>query len=289
MRHKPYTVKIELTRGCNRRCPFCALPYMPWANEEYRFMEVSTFTKAITDAGKWIGKFRLELAERGEPSLHPNLVALLMIARKFAPRCQIMITTNAVGLKNGEEQYRQFISSLFDAGLNIAYIDGYDDATYDKLQRIFPFAEKMYEDGVHPYQYHSPTFKQIILVGGHHGEKNIIRQFHNMAGTLPVDKVRKLGYEIMELPDGKPLEKMCVRPFRETVIHYDGTVTICCNDWYEVSSLGNVKDSTLEELFGRADFARAMLIAHNRAALRPCNTCSERSGFRVGLETGWFK
>src|SRR5688572_774355 len=53
-RHNPFTVKLELVRGCTMRCSFCALRTMDWAinREEYKFMDENIFYAMIDDLAR---------------------------------------------------------------------------------------------------------------------------------------------------------------------------------------------------------------------------------------------
>lgn len=287
-RHLPFTVKIELVRGCTRRCPFCALPYMEWVKESWRFMPDSIFRYIIDDMVGWRDKCRVEFAERGEPSLHPDIIDYIKYARKRLPKIQMMMTSNGDMIyKLGEEEFVDLVREMFAAGLNILMLDCYSIRRYERMKRLFPESKLFFEDGIHPYSYRGPNFEQIILVCEVVGRaRDRIRVLQNMGGSVDVKVAMDAGYIVTDVNES--LSKMCVRPFREIVIHYDGTVPLCCNDWKEEGVIGNVKDNYLYELWDKLDYARRLLLKKDRASLMPCAVCSERVGFRVGLEMGWF-
>ena len=87
--HRPYCLKLEVVKGCNLRCPFCAMPNMPWKNDKYKFMDIKLFKKLMEDFATWLPKVIIEIDERGEPTLHPRLDALMMIARETIPKAQM--------------------------------------------------------------------------------------------------------------------------------------------------------------------------------------------------------
>jgi len=263
---------------------------MSWVNEEFKFMSGETFVAIVEEAAVWPKKFRMEFAERGEPSFHPHLPEFIEFARKRLSKVQIMLTTNGSNIKTlGKEAYRNWVIDLLEnRGLNIIMIDAYATMRYETLKELFPEGKLFYEEGVHPYRYNSPKFKQIILVGKHHGEKDIIRMFQNMGGSVDTEKAASLGYDVLNLPDEQSLKKSCVRPFREIVFHYDGTVPLCCNDWKEETVIGKA-GQPIEEIWGNYDEYRKLLMKKDRSKLKPCDKCSERAGFRVGLENWTWK
>lgn len=288
-KHNPYNIKIELVRGCTLRCPFCALPEMDWADSDWEFMEESIYKKIVDDISEWLPKVRIEFAERGEQSFHPQLKEFIEYMRLKVPKAQITLTTNGDTIREYKEEYPSWIQSLLDAGLNFAMIDCYSQKRYDKFKTLFEDSVRLYEDNVNPYTYIGPHVKTVLLVDGTHHNNHIIRRWHNVGGSANVVRARDAGYDMNDLPDGVSLKSMCVHPFREIEIHYDGTVPICCVDWKEEAIVGNVKEMSLQEIWIGLDKFRKPLLLKRRDLQLPCAKCSERAGFRVGLEMGWFK
>ena len=287
-RHNPFTVKIEPVRGCTQRCPFCAYSNMPWQDEPFRFMEMDLFKKIVNDLAGWAPKHRMEFAERGEPTMHPQILQFLAYARLALPKVQLTITTNGDRLQNKRQEFEEWVSEAFEHGANFIMIDCYWQERYEQMQLLFPEASDFFDNGIHPYKYVGPKHKEIILVNAAPGMDNIIRFYQNQGGNVDVVKARSVGYDIPDV--GKPLEKMCVRPFRELVIHYDGTIPICCNDWREETPIAKFpNDGSLEKIWDEwVDVFRYRLLKKDRATIPTCAKCSERAGFRVGLEMNWF-
>ena len=292
-RHRPYTIKIELVRGCSMRCPFCALPQMPWADDPFEYMSMETFQLVTDQIAETWPKLRVEFAERGEMTFNPKFMDMMQYMREKIPAVQMTLTTNGDMVKrfekypDADERFIDWVYDALESGLNIAMIDCYTEERYQRFQRLFPEARLFYEEDVHPYGYKGPNIKWILLVDGTIGENHRIRTWHNAAGSVDAERAKAAGYDITTITE--PLEKMCVRPFREIEIHYDGTVPMCCNDWKRENIIGNVHGYHLETLWDMMDVVREPLLRKARAEISPCNVCSERSGQTVGLEYSWFK
>lgn len=147
-------------------------------------MPEEIFRKAIDELAAWLPKARIEFEGRGEPSFHPKISEYLHYAREHFPNCQLLLTTNGDMFNKKWERFKEWLGDLFSAGLNIALLDCYTPARYAEFCRIFPEAQKFFEDGVHPYTYRGPAFKQIILMNAVAGNENIIRKYHNQGGCL---------------------------------------------------------------------------------------------------------
>lgn len=285
-RHTPYTIKIELVRGCSMRCPFCAITTMPWKDEAYCYMSEEVYNNILDDLVEWRPKVRVEFAERGEQTFHPNLLEYVKLLRLKLPKAQLTITSNGDMIRRVDD-FVVWVDELLNAGVNVMMLDCYNTKRYRTMKELFPDAKLFYEDNFHPYRYISPKIMVVLLVDGTHKKNHKIRRWHNAAGSVDIDKAEKAGY-IINTVDA-PMNSMCVRPFREMEIHYDGTVTLCCNDWKEDCIIGNVMDLELAALWQDMDEQRKLLLGKRRDLLSPCDVCSERAGFRVGLEMRWFK
>jgi hypothetical protein len=285
--HNPYAIRIEAVRGCTQRCPFCSLSAMDWKDEPFKFMDFGMFQHACNELSTWLPKHRMEWAERGEPTMHPKLIDMVAYARQTLPKAQLTITTNGDKQLSKQINFREYVLELFQAGANIIMLDCYWQERYDEMTAMFPEAKDFFADEIHPYTYRNPKYKEIIIVDATPGKSNTIRWYQNQGGTVDIQMAARAGFEIPIVTE--PLQKMCVKPFRELSLHWDGTVPICCNDWLDVAVAGRFPDVSLEELwFGELNRFRRPLLNKDRAALSPCDKCSERSGFRVGLEMNWF-
>ena len=228
-KHLPYTIKIELVRGCTMRCPFCALPEMEWVNDPWQFMSEEVYKRIIDDLAQWRPKVRIEFAERGEQTFHKNLIPYVQYLRDKLPKAQLTITSNGDTLqkfKNDLQKYKAWVMSLLDAGVNVMMLDCYTKERYAIFQELFSDSISLfYEDNFHPYRYIGPKTRVILLVDGTIGEDHIIRTWHNAAGSVNVAVAKAAGYNCADVTE--PLKKMCIRPFREMEIHYDGKVLFC--------------------------------------------------------------
>lgn len=299
--HNPYAVKLELVRGCTARCPFCALRHMKWAEQEYSYMTSNLFMQIMLDLHTWLPKFRLEFANRGEPTLHPQLMELTSMARIINKQCQILLTSNTdLAEKNGYDWYVDMLKSFYSLGGNIVLLDCYVPNRYQRVldavahSSLHNYTEYFFgEKEFNPYNYRSPNFKALCIKDAavYEGKtkENKILYYHNQGGNARVEG-KALEIWSIEQP-AEPLKLMCVRPFRELTIHYDGTVPICCDDWKEQAVIGRFPEQSLEDIWlhtSEMNSRRLQLIAKNRE-LSPCNKCSVHSGSRPGLEMGWFK
>ena len=86
-------------------------------------------------------------------------------------------------------------------------------------------------------------------------------------------------------PLKEPLEKKCVRPFREMIILYDGEVVLCCADSGNDFKLGNLNRHSFKQIwFKNRKLIIARLLLFNKFRIfPPCNRCDFNGGMRQGL------
>lgn len=302
-RHLPYSLKPELVRGCTMRCVFCALKNQDWAESEYQYMGDELWGQYTEAVAAWRPKVRMEIANRGEPTIHPRFLELIRVARRALPKVQILVSTNGdLSDRIGLPAFREWVREAQEAGVNCFLLDCYTPRRLREFRELFAGQAGAFFDedtarraGANPYPYRGPKWRALIIKdavpqrredGGRAPRESVILQYHNQGGnavtTGPAAKIYGLS-----LPD-KPLERMCVRPFREFPMWFDGSVPICCDDWADRHIVGRFPDSSLAELWDAYDPVRRNLIARWRGGQEPCNRCTERQGQRFGLELNWF-
>lgn len=301
-RHNPYTVKPEFTRGCTMRCVFCGLRHQEWAEGDWENIEPAFFEQYCKALGEWLPKCRMEIANRGEQTFHPQFLEMIAMARKYVPKVQILVTTNTDLIRvHGPEGFRDWTEQAMATGVNIFLMDCYTKKRLAEIQDCLKdmsygtyFENDLGEGAEHitPYGYHGPNYKAIVVKDASPAPKeSILLQYHNQGGNANVeDNPAALKmYPNVSLPQ-EPVQRMCVRPFREFPMWFDGSVPICCDDWADQRIIGKFPDNSLPELWDMYDESRMNLLHKDREANGlPCKFCTERSGFRWGLEKDWFQ
>lgn len=291
----PWCIKLELSRGCNLRCSFC-----PVSTDEslqskstWEFMEPRTLQefchsynemRLIHSPNSWP---RIELALRGEPLLNPQVEECLMVIRDLLPMCQITMFSNGTQLLKDDT----LLNRVFDAGLNILYIDCYNN-TYSRFET---HCNKVKRDSIgvfdakdlNPYRIHKNGHKltAISLIVGLEDQENSlsVRKIHNMGGNVEDAPLIQLGWK---KPKDLPLQKNCTKPHRDIVCYSDGNIITCCLDWYptEATILGNIFDNSVEEIwYGKKHLQILRQLWSKDRNFGLCSTCSYAGGYRFGF------
>ena len=264
----PFTIQIEPTEGCNRGCSFCGLRGMrERGTEPYYFMKKDTAERIASQIAKAGWNSKLLFSMFCEPTLNKNLLRIIKIFRKYLPKNQFSLFTNGVGIQNGTFS----IEELKDAGINNLMIDLYTkgDDGHKILKSLKEGEYEMLGSGVPMFKGTHKTFRVLFAPPIQESKDTKHTLCNHCGAAAPLD------YSC----DGK----RCARPFRELSFRYNGSVSICCNDFRGEYPIGNIMEKDIGEIWQDKKFeaARILLYAGKRT-FTPCLGCNARS-MRVGL------
>ena len=248
---------FEITNVCNLDCSFC-----PKTKRKKRFVSVEEFR---TVAEKLRGRIEyLYLHLMGEPTLHPELSEILDISALFG--FNVIITTNGTTLAergeillNSDAVYKISISiHSFEANKN-----GGSESMALYLSSCFDFAVKAAEKGK-ICVFRLWNLDGVETKGESDNNPEILTQmkqyFKNewkdtRSGKRLCDRVFLEYGEKFEWPDPESAEEydaeadcFCHGLRDQIGILCDGTVVPCCLDSEGSIRLGNIFESTLDEI-----------------------------------------
>ena len=272
----PFSIQVEFTEGCNRGCSFCGLRGMrKTGTEPYYYMTKDTATRIASEIARVGWNSRIIFSMHGEPTLNKNWLNIIRLFRKKLPDAVFSIMTNGLGIAS-QEDMGTMLSRISKSGLNDLIIDMY--TPNDDGHQIKDFCEsngieyQILDKGVPLYSSSSKKFRILFNPPIQTDEGSAInRHLCNHCGAAaPLD----YSYE----------GKRCARPFREMTFRYDGSVSLCCNDFRGQYLIGNINDRDIDDIWQDKRFqaARILLYAGERGAFVPCKGCNALS-HRVGL------
>ena len=277
---KPWSVQLELTEGCNRRCRFCGIHSLYREDQDmgYKFMTSETAKKIAISLNEWLGKTRLEFALQGEPLLNKDVNRIFNIFRTYFPKGQIMTTTNGDPIRKGKSFNSEKIFDLFKSGLNILVLDYYGekhDPTYDEFFQMAKEASNgipvfdFYKNKTTVWGYESNKIMKIVVIDNT-VDRNFQRDLNNQAGNTNPQYVE---FDTSQIPR----MVRCHQPFRELSVKHDGAVPICCMDWGREHIMGKFpEDGSFQEIWKNEHIKRARSLLWNkrRDLLSPCDRCN---------------
>lgn len=276
----PPMLDIEATNACNLDCLMCSRQIM---TRKVGFMDFDLYKRIIDEAARE-GAIRIRLIRWGEPLLHPQIIDMIKYAK--SKNLLVHITSNGILLN------RSMAEKLLNAGLNGISISmqGLNKEEYEKIRN-----KGKYEILVE-------NIKQLEAVRKEHNRKSFyihvgtsildetdsevkefIREWYSVVDTVSCSFTSLRGLQDVErvkelIPRQRvppPSRKLCTEVRRKLSIDWNGDVTACCGDFNCELKLGNVKESSLKELWHskKLEGMRKILARGEKDKIPFCRLC----------------
>lgn len=250
----PHLHQIEPTNACPYNCIMC--PRGKHMKRKIGFMEIDLFCKVIDEVSTYsdeIKKKEIELFHFGESLLHPQITE--MNAYATSKRLNTVLSVNAAEFNH--ELSEKLISSK--AGKIIVSLDGFDSDSFKTIRGRSIDYNKAIDNIINASDFiktHDSSTKlvvrMILLTTNSHKTKEF-EQFW---------KEKLINTEIREFfPWGEPeMQDLgtfnkyppympCPFSWQYLVVQWNGDVVACCRDYNGVNVMGNIKDSSLVEIW----------------------------------------
>lgn len=255
------TVELCITEMCTRKCGFCPRSDETVYKNNPFHMSVDTVFNFANKAKQDGFEGDIHISGFGEPFLNKNIFEIVSTLKTILPKCRICITNN------GDCINVERIKEIFKCGLDYMIISCYDgDEARNKFSKMFLDADITDEK----YEIRELWYKE--------GETDLDfakrNNFNNRSGTST--KLNEL-----EIRSGK-----CYLPFYKLVIDWDGSVLLCCNDWFRRhKGFGNINKDSLSDIWHGDEFkkVRGELSCGKRTG-PSCKNCSI-DGTIIGKES----
>jgi len=230
------SVAIEINSACNRKCRWCPNYYN---QRDTDYLDEDLFYKIIDELSGMRFKGKLFFNLFNEPLLDKRLPKFIEYAGKKLSCAHMELLTN------GDLLNLPLWQRLQKAGLHYALITQYDGKINDNIQEIL---DKF-----------GPEEKRGFYV-----RVFDVKNASNRAGAVNPGRKKNL-----------PLNKICLRPFKQLCINYKGRALLCCNDYSESVELGDLHIESITQIWGNAGFKyyRKKLFFGKRKDIRLCKQC----------------
>jgi MoaA/NifB/PqqE/SkfB family radical SAM enzyme len=248
---KPAAVLIELTNACNLNCETCYR-----GDREQGFMDFNLFKRAVDQVAE-IGNVNVYLHFSGEPLLHPDFIKMLeYVSTKRSKLYNVGFFTN--GMLLDESKAEALVRCKVD-WVTIS-IDG-----VGKVQ------ERIRRGSV--YSKVEENVNRLLLIRNN-SEKPLvfINTTISSQSDQELDEIKKVwkskvnGVIFSPCVDSETFrlqnverwkqysevhkrDKICKLPLYELIVHWNGTVGFCCHDFNGYGVVGNMKNSSIMEIW----------------------------------------
>jgi radical SAM protein with 4Fe4S-binding SPASM domain len=265
----PPTVRIETTNHCNAACSFCPRESI---GRSKTFMDDELYEKIVRECGENKVKV-LHVHNFGEPLLDKKLPARVTFAKEQGI-AHVKIFCNGALLR-GDIAERLLTSGLDEIKISL---DGANSQEFNELriglnhQQVVEntrnFRKLRDERGIGPKITAACTVSsskeetEKLLEGV--VDKIDWARLHNWAGGRKL-----LGNEKVRRP--------CDRLWRTMTILVNGDVALCCLDYSGKEILGNVRETTLKEIWNNPRYRelRHLHRTSQQEKIALCNNCTK--------------
>lgn len=246
-------IVIGTTGVCNASCVHCPTNKQSRRMPQGR-MSMELFSKIVNELAKASYKGKILFGLFGEPLDDPFLVQRLKLVKEKLPKTEISIATNA-GLFD-ESRHSEVVDL---ADIIAIHVESVSPDVYNRImdplkaERVFPriinLIKLSQKKGRNNITLTAPIHKENIL------DADRIRQFFEPAGNFGLD-FTPLSNRAW---DAGPFFEMALAPvgvacqpahiMDQIIIDWDGAVVPCCFDFSKSMILGNLNETTIEELY----------------------------------------
>ena len=281
-------IVIGTTGVCNASCLHCPTN-KPSRRMPQGRMSMELFSKIVNELAKASYRGNILFGLFGEPLDDPFLVQRLKLIKEKLPRTEISIATNAGLFDEGKH------SEIVDlADIIAVHVESASPEVYNRIMdplkadRVFPrvisLIKLAQKKGRNNITLTAPIHKENIL------DADRIRQIFEPAGNFGLDftpisnRAWDEGpfFEMALAPVG-----IACRPSQiqdQLIIDWDGAVLPCCLDFSKSMTLGNLNESTIEEVFANKAW-QDMFETFQRgewSRKSACAQCRADDGFTIG-------
>lgn len=287
----PIYLDVELTNLCNFKCRFC-----PTGTGTMRRMRGMMPTEVIDAIAENVKKYNIagvRFIRWGEPTMHPDYISIIKKVKKAGA----LVHINTNGSLLDEDQIRKLLDIHLDS-IKFSF-QGADKGTYDEMRkggdynRLLEIIRKFHEmrgNRLYPYIQITTTLtgETVSQIESFKSDISGYCDYYNIGYT----KLNHLNIDQMEVDDSEKenIRKLyeqeknnhkylpvCIEAFDKLSINWNGDVTLCCSDYDNFMTVGNILDNDLKQIFNSkaADMYREVIANMQYGRIKCCSTCFE--------------
>ncbi len=291
----PFVLQVEPTNFCNIKCRFCPVGdhnLFKQSGINLGILTMDLFKKAIDSLSDFEEKIKtIHLYGNGEPLINKHFHEMVKYAKKSGHIELIDTTTNGLLL------IPEKIDPIIEAGIdkiNIS-INGITSEQYYEVTCTKVNFDEFLNNLRYLYENRGKCKILIKSISELYNEKDKKRFFdifspvadyiflENLTDPWPHHKVEEtLGVKSTRSAFSNRIEDkyVCCPIFYSLIMNSDGTVSLCCVDWKNSLIIGDVKNSSLKEIW-YSDVLFSHQMQHlkgerfNNLICRECNQISQ--------------
>lgn len=283
----PYVLFIEPTNLCNMHCQFC-----PTGDKNLIKMRPNgsmsweTYRKIITGIKEFGKKLkRINFYKDGESLINKSFCDMVKLAKEKEVSDSLWLKTNGL-LLNPKLNHKLVDSGLDMIGISVTHIT---KEGYKRISNANINYERFKENIQDLYNRRNSCkiYIKIADTGLSQSDKDIFyNDFGGISDYIAVEGLH--GWSMSNIKDFKmgtepktfdgvifTQKIVCPWPFYELAINWNGSISLCNEDWAHGTIVGNINKETLKEIWsGRRLYEmQKMMLEGRRSENKVCNNC----------------
>ncbi|MDD5226430.1 MAG: radical SAM/SPASM domain-containing protein [Candidatus Omnitrophica bacterium] len=283
----PYVLFIEPTNLCNIQCQFC-----PTGDKNLRKMRPNgtmlweTYCRAISGLEEFGKKLkRINFYKDGESLLNKKFCDMVLLAKDRNVSDSLWLKTNGL-LLNPELNQKLIDSGLDMIGISVTHTT---EEGYKRISGVSMDYAKFKENirDLFKRRNECKIYIKIADTGLSQSEKDkFLNDFGDISDYVAVEGLH--GWSMSDVKDftlgtesktfdGLPFVRkvVCPWPFYELAINWNGSVSVCNEDWVHGTTVGDINKETLKEIWNgkRLYEIQKMMLEGRRSENKVCANC----------------
>lgn len=289
----PAVLQVQTINRCNARCGMCPYPYTTHLQPR-EIMDDALYSKIVRECAAEEEFKELVPMSKNEPLLDPQLEdRIAEFKRSARPHQSVELVTNGSALTPA--RFERLVRSGVD--LITISVSAFTEATYQKMMQGLAWKQvrrNLEAVTASPLLPQVNIFLRYVKQRGNEAEFPAFRRYwqrrglnvfgfeiNNRAGTVQdYDRrqpFRNFFFRRLRKAMGRRYFKgVCPHVFSIMHVLQNGEVPLCANDWDNREVLGNVRQTTLREIYNspRLQEIRELMRQGRYEDIAPCKECS---------------
>jgi MoaA/NifB/PqqE/SkfB family radical SAM enzyme len=263
----PEIVQIESTNICNAKCVFCPRDDM---HRRQGVMDMALFTK-IADECTALGIGHVRMHNYGEPFIDRQLVEKIRYAKAVGIREVGMISNGSLIT---EDVARGMIEAGLDA-INIS-VDASGKEVFERTrvglqyEKVMAGIDRIVRLRAELGRRRPKLILSFVRQQNSDEERAFIERWRTIADKVHVTDLHNWAGT---LASKSSVNYPCYRPWLTFTALWDGRVSLCCADFDGRTILGDLRVSTIEEIWNAEPYRRARRAHLESGGPEICRAC----------------
>lgn len=243
-------VNFDISTYCNHRCSFCSNSDPRTIKEQ---TSLSEFIQVMDNVTRYVTISELGLSAKGEILINKDLEEIIRVCKERYKIPYLYFSTNGA-LLSLEKAIRCIEAGIDSIKFSINAIDA---ASYHSIHKVDDFVQVV-ENFKHLLTLKKNSYPnlKVSISSVTHLDEIALKEAFKAIFTDHFDQIDHISrYPLSYTPtfdvstQNRSITKSCAIPFNEIYINSDGSLGLCCKDYFDEINFGSLKEHDFISLY----------------------------------------